>query len=112
MTLSPATTMTRRQRPGPDPVLGKGDALGGARARGVDLGVRPARADDLGELGVPHRQHAEEEPAVERVGLGLQILADARMRSSISRVTASPSRARARSACSKSSDCRRARSVK
>ena len=52
--------------PGADPVLGERDRLGGARARRVDLRVRPARADELGELRVAHRQHAEQEAAVER----------------------------------------------
>ena len=61
---------------GPDPVLGQGDALGGARAGGVELGVGPPRPDDLGELGVPHRQDPEEEPPVERVGLSLHVLAN------------------------------------
>ena len=62
--------------PGPNPVLGKGDALRRAGACGVDLCVRPASADDLCELGVAHRKRPEEESPVEGVGLGLQFLAD------------------------------------
>ena len=45
--------------PGPDPVLGQGHGLGRAGACGVDLRVGPASADDLGELGVAHRQGPE-----------------------------------------------------
>ncbi|OPZ52609.1 MAG: hypothetical protein BWY91_02247 [bacterium ADurb.BinA028] len=51
--------------PGADPVLGDRDGLGGAGTGRVDLRVRAAGADDLSELRVPHRQHPEEEPAVE-----------------------------------------------
>ena len=58
---------------GPDPVLRDGDRLGRAGAGGVHLRVGPARTDVLGELRVPHRQHAEEELAVEPVGLGLEL---------------------------------------
>ena len=50
---------------GPDPVLGDRDGLRRARAGGVDLGVRAAGTDDLGELRVAHRQDPEEEPTVE-----------------------------------------------
>ena len=60
---------------GADPVLGQSHRLGGARARGVDLRVRPAGADDLGELRVPHRQGAEQEPAVEDEPLGVDQVA-------------------------------------
>ena len=59
--------------PGADPVLGERDRLRGARAGGVDLGVRPARPDQLGELRVAHREDAEEEPAVEGVRLLLEL---------------------------------------
>ena len=59
-----------------DPVLGQRYALGRAGAGGVDLRVRPAGTDDLGELGVAHRQHLEQEAPVEGVGLGLHVLAD------------------------------------
>ena len=58
--------------PGPDPVLGQRQCLGGARARRVDLGVRAPGPDDLGELRVTHGQAPEEEPSVERERLGLQ----------------------------------------
>ena len=54
---------------GADPVLGERDGLGGAGAGRVDLRVRPAGADELGELRVAHRQHAEQEAAVELVGV-------------------------------------------
>ena len=57
---------------GADPVLGQADRLRRARARGVDLGVRSARTDQLGELRVPHRQDAEQEAPVERVSGLLQ----------------------------------------
>ncbi len=50
-----------------DPVLGEGDRLRRARARRVDLRVRAAGADELGELRVPHREDAEQEAPVERV---------------------------------------------
>ena len=50
-----------------DPVLGDRDGLGRACAGRVDLRVRPARADQLGELGVTHREDAEEEAAVEPI---------------------------------------------
>ena len=56
-----------------DPVLGDRDGLRRARARGVDLRVRPARADQLGELGVAHGEHAEQEAAVEVVRLRLEV---------------------------------------
>ena len=61
--------------PGADPVLGQRDGLRRARARGVDLGVGPARADQLGELRVAHREHPEDEPAVEGVGLLVELVA-------------------------------------
>ena len=57
---------------GADPVLGQRHRLRGARARRVDLRVRPARADDLGELRVAHRQAPEQEAPVEHVRLGLE----------------------------------------
>jgi hypothetical protein len=57
---------------GPDPVLGDRHGLGRAGAGGVDLGVRPAGADELGELRVAHRQGAEDEPAVEGEGFDLE----------------------------------------
>jgi hypothetical protein len=40
---------------GADPVLGQARRPGRRRARGVDLRVRAARADQLGELRVAHR---------------------------------------------------------
>ena len=60
---------------GTDPILGHGDRLGGRSACRVDLGVRAAGADDLGELRVPHRQHPEEESAVELVRMRLDLAA-------------------------------------
>ena len=51
--------------PGADPVLGHPDRERRRRAGRVDLGVRAAGADQLGELGVPHRQALEQEPPVE-----------------------------------------------
>ena len=65
---SAATITTRRQRPARIQSSASGDGLRRARARGVDLRVRPARADQLGELRVAHREHPEQEAAVERVG--------------------------------------------
>ena len=56
MASSAETTTTRRHRPARIQSSASDERLGGAGARGVDLGVRPAGADDLGELGVPHRQ--------------------------------------------------------
>ena len=57
---------------GADPVLRQRDRLRGAGARGVHLRVRAARADQLGELRVAHGEDAEQEAAVERVGLPLE----------------------------------------
>ena len=54
---------------GADPVLGEPGREPHRGAGGVDLGVRPTRADELGELRVPHREDPEEEAAVEDVGL-------------------------------------------
>ncbi len=59
----------------PDPVLGERGRLRGARARGIDLRVGPARADDLGELRVAHRQAPEYEAPVEYVRVGLDVVA-------------------------------------
>ena len=59
---------------GADPVLGERDRLRGARARGVDLGVGAAGPDQLGELRVPHREHTEQEPAVEQVRVHLELV--------------------------------------
>ena len=72
MTLSAATITTRRQRPARIQSSAKRDGLGGAGAGGVDLCVRAARADDLGELRVTHRQDSEQEPPVELERLGLE----------------------------------------
>ena len=58
-----------------DPVLSDGDALRGAGAGRVDLGVGAARADVFGELAVAHGQDAEDEAAIEDVWLAIQILA-------------------------------------
>jgi hypothetical protein len=52
---------------GSDPVLGQRNRLCGAGARRVDLGVRSAGADVLGELGVTHRQGVEQELPIELV---------------------------------------------
>ena len=59
---------------GADPVLGEARGNPIERAGRVDLGVRAARADELGELRVPHREDPEEEAAVEDVGLLLEEL--------------------------------------
>ena len=59
---------------GPDPVLGERDRLRRARTRGVDLGVRAARADQLGKLRVTHREDPEDEPAVEGIGVLLELV--------------------------------------
>ena len=72
VTSSAATTTTRSAAAGADPVLGQGDRLGRAGAGRVDLGVRPTRPDQLGELRVTHRQDAEQEAAVERVAVLLE----------------------------------------
>ena len=50
---------------GADPILRHRDRLGGAGARRIELRIRTARADQLGELRVPHGQHAEQEAPVE-----------------------------------------------
>ena len=73
---SAATTITRRQRPARIQSSAIVDGLRRARARRVDLRVRAARADQLGELRVAHGQDAEQEPAVERVGLLLEQAAE------------------------------------
>ena len=62
----------------PNPVFRQRDRLRRAGARRVHLGVRPARADVLGELAVAHRQDAEEEAPVERVRLALHLARAAR----------------------------------
>ncbi len=61
---------------GPDPVLGQRDRLGGAGARRVDLGVGATGADQFGELGVPHGQDTEEEPAIEQIWVQLELAFD------------------------------------
>ncbi len=62
--------------PGADPILGDGDGVGGGGAGSVDMGVRAARPDVFGELGMSHRQDAEDvapvEVVVEAANLGLQ----------------------------------------
>ncbi len=58
-----------------DPVLRHGEGLGGAGAGGVDLGVGAPGADVLGELGVTHRQDAEQEAAIEVVRMGGDLVA-------------------------------------
>ena len=62
-----------RAAPHADPVLGDGDGLRRARAGGVDLGVRPPRPDQLGELGVAHGERAEQEPAIEAVRMRREV---------------------------------------
>ncbi|OQC41260.1 MAG: hypothetical protein BWX64_01026 [Acidobacteria bacterium ADurb.Bin051] len=62
--------------PGADPVVGDGERLGRGRAGGVDLGVRAAGTDRLGELRVAHREHLEEVAAVEGEGVRLDLGAE------------------------------------
>ena len=62
----------------PDPVLGESDAGRRRGAGHVDVGVRPAGADVLGELAVAHREDAEQEAPVELVGLLLEEHVDLR----------------------------------
>ena len=62
--------------PGANPVLGERHRLRRRGARGVDLGVRTAGPDDLGELRVTHREHAEQEPAIEAVRVRLHLGAE------------------------------------
>jgi len=57
---------------GMDPVLRERDGLGGACARRVHLRVRAAGTHQFGELRVPHGEHTEQEPAIERVGVEIQ----------------------------------------
>ncbi len=57
-----------------DPVLGDGDALSGAGAGGVHLGVGAARADILGELAMAHGQDAEQEATIEGIRFALQLV--------------------------------------
>ena len=52
----------------PNPVLGHRHRLRRAGAGRVDLRVGTARADQLGELRVPHRKHAEQEAPVQLIG--------------------------------------------
>ncbi len=61
--------------PHPDPVMGQPEGLRTARTRAVGGCVRPACPDVLGELRVAHRQDAEQEAAVELVGIGVYVLA-------------------------------------
>ena len=58
-----------------DPILGQGHTLGRAGAGRVDVGVGAACADVLGELAMAHAQNAEDEAAVEGVGIALHLLA-------------------------------------
>jgi len=102
---------------GADPVLRQGDALRGAGARRVDVRVRAARADELGELRVPHRQDLEDEAAVEGVAVlldGRLQLVDAMVDVGEHRVVAvAAARVSRDRSCSSVSSCsRRARSVK
>ena len=63
-----------------NPVLGQGDGLGRAGAGRVDVGIRPPRADEFGELAVAHGQNPENKAPVKFVGVLLQLfphLADA-----------------------------------
>ena len=62
-----------RAAPRADPVLGDGDGLRRARAGSVDLRVRPACPDQLGELGVAHGERAEQEPAIEVIRLRREV---------------------------------------
>ena len=57
-----------------DPVLGEAHGKTHRAAGRVDLSVRAARADELGELRVPHREDPEEEAAIEGVGRLLEEL--------------------------------------
>ena len=59
---------------GSNPVLGDGNCLRGRCTRSVQLGVRAPGADVLGHLGVPHRHTLEEEPPIEDVGVGLELV--------------------------------------
>ncbi len=59
---------------GADPILGQRHSLGRAGTGGVDVGVGPTGADVLGELAVAHSQNAEDEAAVELIGLALELL--------------------------------------
>ena len=61
---------------GSDPVLGEAHGLGGAGACRVDLCVRASGADEVGELGVPHRQDMEQEAAIEAVWVVVDQLAE------------------------------------
>ena len=58
--------------PGTDPVLRQGHSLRRGGTGRVDLRVRPARTDVLGELRVTHRQDAEHPLAVEAIRLFLK----------------------------------------
>ena len=59
--------------PAQDPVLGERHGLGATGTRRVDLGVRTAGADVLGELRVSHGHHLEQEPTVELVCVALEV---------------------------------------
>ncbi len=61
---------------GTDPVFGQRHRLRGAGAGGIDLRVGATGADELGELGVAHGKSAEEEAAIEDVGLFLDGIAE------------------------------------
>ena len=67
MTSSAATTTTRRQRPARIQSSASATACVVLAHAALTCVFGPARPDQLGELGVPHRQHAEQEAAVERV---------------------------------------------
>ena len=71
-TSSAEMTTTRRQRPARIQSSARAQCLGRARAGGVHLRVRAARADQFGELRVTHRQRTEQEAAVEGERVGVQ----------------------------------------
>ena len=87
---SAETMITRRQRPARIQSSATRHGLRRARAGRIDLRVRTARADQFGELRVPHREHAEQETAVERV----RLLGRSRARSSAMRRSISCARDR------------------
>ncbi len=60
---------------GADPVLRQADGMTGGCARGVDLRVGSAGADELGELRMSHRQGLEQEAAIEDVRVLLNLRA-------------------------------------
>ena len=92
VTSSAATITTRRQRPARIQSSASATAWVVLAQAALTCVFGPARADELGELRVAHRQDAEQEAAVELERLGLELAASiSPIRRSISAAASPPS---------------------